>query len=315
VTPAAVGALLGLLAACGLVLTAVRVPWMRRIRLADRLDPYLRDTMTPRRFVASPSPLAQRNPLRAFVEPFVTDAATRLDALLGGRGRGALARRLERAGGRTSVEQFRIQQVLCAVLGALPGAALLTLGVVTGSGPSPIVSVGLVVAGLTGGLTARDVWLTQVVHRREETMLTELPTVAELMALAVTAGESPAVAMGRVVRLSSGPLATELGRALADVRLGAPLASALDALARRTSLVPLARFVDGVVVALERGTPLGDVLRAQAGDVREAGKRALLDAGGRKEIQMLVPVVFLVLPVTVVFACYPALVSLSFSSG
>jgi len=90
------------------------------------------------------------------------------------------------------------------------------------------------------------------------------------------------------VRLSSGPLAGELGRALADVRLGMPLAAALDALARRTSLVPLSRFVDGVVVALERGTPLGDVLRSQAGDVREAGKRALLDAGGRKEIQMMI---------------------------
>lgn len=312
-TPAAVGALLGLLAASGLVLTVVRVPWMRRIRLADRLDPYLRDTMTPRRFASASIPSSRLGPVRAFVEPFVTDAATRLDRLLGGRG--ALARRLERAGERTSVEQFRIQQVLCAVLGAVPGAALLTLGVLTGGGPSPIVSAGLVVAGLAGGLTGRDVWLTQVVSRREETMLTELPTVAELMALAVTAGESPAAAMGRVVRLSSGPLASELGHALADVRLGTPLAAALDALARRTSLVPLARFVDGVVVALERGTPLGDVLRAQAGDVREAGKRALLDAGGRKEIQMLIPVVFLVLPVTVVFACYPALVSLTFSSG
>lgn len=312
-TPAAVGALLGLLAASGLLLAAVRTPWAQRVRLSDRLDPYLRDIHAARRFASTPLPGAPSNPLRAFVQPFVTDAARRLDRLLGGRQ--ALTRRLERAGGRTTVEQFRIQQVLCGVLGAVPGAALLTLNLLTGSGPSPLVSAGLVVAGLTGGLTARDTWLTHVMNRREETMLAELPTVAELMALAVTAGESPAAAMGRVVRLSSGPLAGELGRALADVRLGMPLAAALDALARRTSLVPLSRFVDGVVVALERGTPLGDVLRAQAGDVREAGKRALLDAGGRKEIQMMIPVVFLVLPVTVVFATYPALVSLTFSSG
>jgi len=33
------------------------------------------------------------------------------------------------------------------------------------------------------------------------------------------------------------------------------------------------------VVAIERGTPLADVLRAQATDVREVGKRALLEAG------------------------------------
>ncbi len=52
------------------------------------------------------------------------------------------------------------------------------------------------------------------------------------------------------------------------------------------------------------------MLRAQARDVREAGRRALLEAGGRKEILMMVPVVFLVLPVTVVFAVFPSLATL-----
>ena len=68
--------------------------------------------------------------------------------------------------------------------------------------------------------------------------------------------------------------------------------------------------MQGLVVAIERGTPLADVLRAQAADVREVGKRALLEAGGRKEISMMVPVVFLILPVTVLFALYPGLLTL-----
>jgi tight adherence protein C len=50
---------------------------------------------------------------------------------------------------------------------------------------------------------------------------------------------------------------------------------------------------------------LADVLRAQAADVREAGQRALMDTAGKKEIAMMIPVVFLVLPVTVLFAVYP----------
>ena len=45
-------------------------------------------------------------------------------------------------------------------------------------------------------------------------------------------------------------------------------------------------------------------------DVREAGKRALLEAGGRKEISMMLPVVFMILPVTVLFALYPGLLTL-----
>ena len=131
-----------------------------------------------------------------------------------------------------------------------------------------------------------------------------------MLALAVGAGEGPVGALDRVARLSRGELSRELGRALAEARSGASRGDRARAMAARTSLPALGRFVDGMAIAVERGTPLADVLRAQATDVREAGRRALLEAGGRKEIAMLVPVVFLVLPVTVVFALFPGFYSL-----
>jgi tight adherence protein C len=70
-----------------------------------------------------------------------------------------------------------------------------------------------------------------------------------------------------------------------------------------------------MAVAIERGTPLADVLRAQAADVRAMSKRQLLEAGGRKEIAMMIPVVFLVLPITIVFALYPGLISIARVAG
>ena len=42
---------------------------------------------------------------------------------------------------------------------------------------------------------------------------------------------------------------------------------------RSTGLPIVARFATGITVAMERGTPLADVLHAQAADVREAGRR------------------------------------------
>jgi tight adherence protein C len=72
-------------------------------------------------------------------------------------------------------------------------------------------------------------------------------------------------------------------------------------------------LVDGIVIAVERGTPLADVLRAQAQDVREAGRRAVMEQGGKKEIAMMIPVVFVVLPVTVLFAIYPGVAFLKLS--
>ena len=95
-----------------------------------------------------------------------------------------------------------------------------------------------------------------------------------------------------------------------DARTGTPISRALTELAQRSTLDPFARFVQGLVVAIDRGTPLAGVLHAQATDVRESAKRALLEAGGQKELQMMVPVVFLILPVTVLFALYPGLLTL-----
>jgi hypothetical protein len=70
-----------------------------------------------------------------------------------------------------------------------------------------------------------------------------------------------------------------------------------------------------VVLAVRAGAlfldRLGVVLRAQAADVREQHKRDLIEAGGRREVLMLVPVVFLELPVVILFALYPGLFSLS----
>jgi tight adherence protein C len=168
-------------------------------------------------------------------------------------------------------------------------------------------------AGVTG-ILACDRQLSAEVTAREQRMLLEFPTIAELLALSVAAGEGAVGALERVTSRSHGELAHELGRALADARAGAPLVTALERVADRASLPELRRFVDGVVVAVQRGTPLAEVLRAQAVDVREAGRRRLMEAGARKEIAMMLPVVFLLLPLTVVFALFPGFYGLSFTT-
>jgi hypothetical protein len=90
---------------------------------------------------------------------------------------------------------------------------------------------------------------------------------------------------------------------------------ALSDLAERTTLEPFARFVHGLMVAIERGTPLDDMLRAQAADVREAGKRALLEAGGRKEVSMMVPIVYFVTAVASVQRSKPGVPTLLAGHG
>jgi tight adherence protein C len=295
------GAVLGLLLGGGLVAVLGALPPLRPPNLDARLEPYLRDSPRPSRLLADP-PRSPLPVLARLAAPAVRDGARAVERVLGGSA--SVRRRLERAGRSPDVEAFRAQQVLWGVAGLAAGGSLAVLLRYARSSP-PAALAGLVVVLGAAGVVSRDWWLTRQVEARERRMLAELPTVAEMLALAVAAGEGPLPALERVARLSSGELSGELRRTLADARAGAPVPIALQGLANRTGLVPLVRFVDGVVVAVERGTPLADVLRAQAADVREAGQRALMDTAGKKEIAMMIPVVFLVLPVTVLFAVYP----------
>jgi tight adherence protein C len=283
------GLLLGLLGGGGLALVVAAAP--RPPRLEDRLAPYLRDTPRPSRLLAEP-----------LLRPVLREATAFLDRWLGGAS--SLRRRLAQAGRGTTPEEFRAEQVVWGALGLLAGLAL-SAAALTARDASPLALLAVCLGLTASGVLGRDRWLTYEVRRREERMLAELPTVAELLALAVTAGEGAVGALERVCRVGTGELTTELAAALAEARAGASLVAALEGVGARTSLPALARFVDGAAIAVERGTPLADVLRAQAVDVREAGRRALLEAGGRREIAMLVPVVFLILPTTVLFALFP----------
>ncbi len=299
------GGLLGAVLGFGLWLTVTAVLDARRTSLAVRVLPYVRDL--PRPASLPPPPAAASNAFAGVFGPWLAGAARVVERVLGGSA--SVRRRLQRAGLEIDVARFRVEQVIWGLVAftvvAVPSA------LVAVSSPEravPLLIFSLIAFAL--GVLLRENRLTAQVAHRERLILQEFPTVAELLALSVAAGESPVAALDRVVRRTDGELSAELGRVLAQVRTGTPITRAFDELAARSGLAVVSRFAEGIAIAVERGTPLSDVLHAQAGDVREAGRRALIESGARREVLMMVPVVFLVLPVVVVFAFWPGLVGL-----
>ena len=304
---ALIGGLLGGLAATGLLVAVLSSPPYRRTSLADRVAPYLADTATESRLLVRGN-AGTAGALGRLTGPFVRDAVRVIERVVGGQA--SVRRRLESLDSPMTVEQFRTDQVLWGAVAAAAGLGIGLLAVLLGQ-TSPITLVLLIVVCSVGGVLARDWWLSQAVAKRDADILTEFPVVAEMLALAVTAGEGPVGAIERISRLATGRLVDQLASILADTRSGTPLLVALTRARDRTRLEPLSRFLDGMAVAIERGTPLADVMRAQAADVRALGKRQLLESGGRKEIAMMVPVVFIVLPITILFALYPGLIAIT----
>ncbi len=300
----------GTVLGAGLWLIYLRLPFMRATTFAQRVEPQLKSQNTESRLLRSSAGhnITPFGPLERIARPILRDGFAALGKL--NLGSSALARRLAQSGTGKSTIDFRAEQLLCAAAGFSLALGVVIMAALAGRF-SPLLAVAAIIGCALGGYMFRDYWLGVQIRQRESRMMAEFPSLAELMALAVGAGESATGALDRVCRSARGELAKEFSKILAETRAGKPLVEALQEFSSRTDLGPLVRFVDGIIVAVERGTPLADVLRAQAQDVRDTAKRDLMESAGKKEIGMMVPLVFGVLPLTVIFAVYPGVAAIS----
>jgi tight adherence protein C len=142
---------------------------------------------------------------------------------------------------------------------------------------------------------------------RLRSALFELPEILELMAVSLTAGDGLFAAFIRVVPRANGVLATELKSILMSLELGGAFDEELKLLGQRLPQRQVVEFANKLSLSIKRGSPLATLLREQAASARSEIRNDLLRQAGRNETRMLIPLVFLILPVTVLFAIYPSL--------
>ncbi len=143
----------------------------------------------------------------------------------------------------------------------------------------------------------------------------EFPLVVELFAILLAGNRSPASALNHIGKRSNGEFARLLREAVAEIHQGANFSQALDLLSSRTGSPLVRRFSDSLMIAVERGSPLVDVVNRQVEEVRNEERSRLLAAAGKAEIAMMIPVVFLILPISVLFALWPSYFALGHSVG
>ncbi|MEQ6898956.1 type II secretion system F family protein [Microbacterium sp. KR10-403] len=303
ITDLAVAVVAGTAFGAGAWLLLLLTPRWGAVGLEQRIAPYIRDVADPQGLTPLTAPPTWSARVRA-----------RWDRLMSGSD--AVSRRLRQArrvGGQEGITAFRTRQLVWGLGGLVAGALVAVLVVLSGRPPVAAVLVP-VLAGLAG-LAACDLLLTRAARARVSRIEEELPTVLEFLALCLSAGEGILDSLRRVGRLEGGELPAELREVVLAVGTGSSLAEALTTFARDLDVPSLSRSVDHIAAALDRGAPLAQVLQAQAADAREEAKQTLIERAGRNEISMMLPLVFLILPISVLFAIFPGVFMLRLGIG
>lgn len=215
---------------------------------------------------------------------------------------------LFRAGRRETPPEWTSRRLLWTLAGAISGLCLGGAYAAGVSSATPVIGF-LILGGLAGWWL--PLWmLRQQFRARSRDLESEMMSGLELLGLCLAAGEDLVSALTRIARAGSGPFTQVIREALARIELGVSVSAALQARAALAGVPSLNRAIEHITATLERGTPLVDAVSAQVSDIREEAKQRLIESAGRNEVLMLIPLVFLILPVTIAFACYPGLLAI-----
>ena len=155
-------------------------------------------------------------------------------------------------------------------------------------------------------------WLRGFLKPKKTSLRFSLPDVAGAIGLLLSAGLPVSVAISWLAPRAEGEIGKLLETLTANLQYGADIVLDLDEGAQ--SVYPgLSELAEKLKLMIERGAGVSSQVFELAGSLRASLYRELLAKAGSNETKMLIPTVFLILPVTVLFALFPSLVVLQSS--
>ncbi|SDO20785.1 tight adherence protein C [Nakamurella panacisegetis] len=232
---------------------------------------------------------------------------------------GGLARHL--TGGKAVARLERLSALAgrppAWTLGRLMGARLILPAV------GAALSALFVEAGPSTGRYLLAVLVTVVAHflpdlllysrgqERQAAMGLELADTLDQMTIAVEAGLGFEGAMLRAAKNGRGPLAEELIRTLQDMQLGQSRREAYLALANRTSVPDLRRFLRAVIQADLYGIAIAGVLRTQAHEMRMKRRQAAEEKAMKIPVKVIFPLMLCILPALFIVLLGPVAIEMA----
>ena len=178
------------------------------------------------------------------------------------------------------------------------------------------VSILIGIAVTVVGYFLPDLLLHSRGQERSQRVALELPDTLDQMTIAVEAGLGFDSAMARAGKNGKGPLAEELVRTLQDIQVGQSRRQAYEALATRTSVPDLRKFVRAIIQADLYGISVADVLRTQAAEMRMKRRQRAEEKAMQIPVKVIFPLMLCILPVLFIVLLGPAVMDIvaAFSS-
>jgi tight adherence protein C len=188
------------------------------------------------------------------------------------------------------------------VLAAVGGG----LGLLVISARATPLNVALVVAVTLVAYFVPELLLHSRGQERQDAIGLELADTLDQMTIAVEAGLGFESAMSRAGKNGKGPLAEELVRTLQDIAVGQPRREAYLALADRTAVPDLRRFIGAVLQADAYGVSIADVLRTQAQEMRLKRRQRAEEKAMQIPVKVIFPLILCILPTLFIVLLGPA---------
>ena len=164
------------------------------------------------------------------------------------------------------------------------------------------------------GLKAPELYLSNVIAKRQQSMRRAFPDAMDLLLICVESGMSIEHAFRRVsqeIGVRSIPLAEEFTLTTAELSYLPDRRTAYDNFHRRTGLDAVKNIVTSLIQAEKYGTPLGAALRVVAQEARDARMMEAEKKAASLPPKLTVPMILFFLPVLFAIILTPAIIQIS----
>ncbi len=209
---------------------------------------------------------------------------------------------LRMAGYSLSAQDYTVVKSL-AQLAVVALAVLLSVRLpLDGQSRLMVAAVGLLLAVLVPSRL-----LSSKVSARQKAILSDLPSVMDLLVVSMEAGLGMDSAIIQLYEKRKTPLMRELILPIRNVQMGLSRRDALKEMGEASGIPELRTLASSLIQAEQLGVPIKSVLVSQADQLRTAHKQRVEAKALKAPVKMMIPTVVFIFPVLFIILLAPAL--------